>query len=57
MGGGLLLYIRRDIPPKLLNHDFGTNIENLSVEIVFLGSYRLALGRASSYKIFQCSSV
>ena len=57
MGGGLLLYIRGDIPPKLLNHDFGTNIENLSVEIVFLGSYRLALGRASSYKIFQCSSV
>ena len=32
MGGGLLLYIRHDIPTKLLKHDFGTNIENLSVE-------------------------
>ena len=31
--GGLLLYIRDDIPTKLLKHDFGTNIENLSVEI------------------------
>ena len=33
MVGGLLLYIRDDIPTKLLKHDFGTNIENLSVEI------------------------
>ena len=33
MGGGLLPYIRDDIPTKLLKHDFGTNIENLSVEI------------------------
>ena len=33
MGGGLLLYIRDDILMKLLKHDFGTNIENLSVEI------------------------
>ena len=33
MGGGLLLYIRDDILTKLLKHDFGTNIENLSVEI------------------------
>ena len=46
MGGGLLLYIRHDIPTKLLKHDFGTNIENLSVEInlrkrkwFFNGSY------------------
>ena len=31
--GGLLLYIRDDILTKLLKHDFGTNIENLSVEI------------------------
>ena len=35
MGGGFLLYIRDDIPTKLLKHDFGTNIENLSVEINF----------------------
>ena len=33
MGGGLLPYIRDDIPTKLLKHDFGTNIENLSIEI------------------------
>ena len=33
MGGGLLLYIRDDIPTKFLKHDFGTNIENLSIEI------------------------
>ena len=33
MGDGLLLYIRDDILMKLLKHDFGTNIENLSVEI------------------------
>ena len=46
MGGGLLLYIRDFIPTKLLKHDFGTNIENLSVEInlrkrkwFFNGSY------------------
>ena len=46
MGGGLLLYIRDDIPTKLLKHNFGTNIENLSVEInlrkrkwFFNGSY------------------
>ena len=28
-GGGLLLFIRDDIPIKLLKHDFGTNIENI----------------------------
>ena len=46
MGGGLLLYIRDDIPTKLLRHNFGTNIENLSVKInlrkrkwFFNGSY------------------
>ena len=46
MGGGLLLYVRDDIRTKLLKHDFGTNIENLSVEInvrkrkwFFNGSY------------------
>ena len=33
MGGGLLLYIRDDIPTKPLKHDFGTNIEYLSIEI------------------------
>ena len=33
IGAGLLLYIRDDIPAKLLKHGFGTNIENLSVEI------------------------
>ena len=33
MGDGILLYIRDDIPTKLLKHDFGNNIENLSVEI------------------------
>ena len=48
MGGRLLLYIRDDIPTKLLKHDFGTNIENLSVETnlrkrkwFFNGSYNL----------------
>ena len=35
IGGGLLLYMRADIPTKLLKYDFGTNIENLSVEINF----------------------
>ena len=30
-----LPYIRDNIPSKLLKHDFGTNIENLSVEINF----------------------
>ena len=41
-----LPYIRDNIPSKLLKHDFGTNIENLSVEInlrkrkwFFNGSY------------------
>ena len=33
ISGELLLYIRDDIPTKLLKHDFGTNIEHLSVEI------------------------
>ena len=33
MDGKFLLYIRDDVPSKLLKHDFGTNIENLSVEI------------------------
>ena len=33
MGGEVLLYIRDDIPKKLLKHDFRTNIKNLSVEI------------------------
>ena len=44
--GGLLLYIRDDIPTKLLKHYFGTNIENLSVQVnlrkrkwFFNGSY------------------
>ena len=46
MGGGLLPYIRDDIPTKLLKHDFGTNIGNLLIEInlrkrkwFFNGSY------------------
>ena len=46
MGGGLLFYIKDDTPAKLFKHDFGTNIENLSVEInlrkrkwFFNGSY------------------
>ena len=45
MDGGLLLYIRNDIPTKF-QHDFGANLENLSVEInlrnrkwIFNGSY------------------
>ena len=33
MGGGLLISIRDGIPTKYLKHDFGTNIDNLSVEI------------------------
>ena len=33
MGGGLILYIRDDISTKLLKHDFGPNIENMSVEM------------------------
>ena len=33
MGGEVLLYIRDDIPKKLLKHDFRINIKNLSVEI------------------------
>ena len=38
MGGGILLYIRDDVLTKLqqtnhVQHDFGTNIENLSLEI------------------------
>ena len=52
MGGGLLLYIRDDIPAKLLKHDFGTieidAIENVLVEInlrkrkwFFNGTYNL----------------
>ena len=32
VGGGLLLYIRDNIPTIFLKHDFETNIENLSVE-------------------------
>ena len=30
MGGGVLPYIRDDIPTKLLKHDFGANIGKLS---------------------------
>ena len=33
MGGGLVISIRDGIPTKYLKHDFGTNIDNLSVEI------------------------
>ena len=32
MSGGRLFYITDEIPSKLLKHDFGTNIETLSVE-------------------------
>ena len=32
MSGGLLLYIRDNIPAKLLKHNFGTNVGNLPVE-------------------------
>ena len=46
MVGVLLLYIRYESPSKLLKHDFGTDIENLSVKTnlqkrkyVFNGSY------------------
>ena len=48
MVGGISLYIRDDTPTKVLKHYFGTNIENLSVEInlrkrkwFFSGSYNL----------------
>ena len=34
LSGKLLLYIRDDIPTKLLEHDFGINIENFSVKII-----------------------
>ena len=36
MGGGLLPYIRDDIPTKLLKHDFGSNIGNLLIEIIYV---------------------
>ena len=35
MGGEILLYIRDDTPTKLLKHNFGNNIESLSIEMVF----------------------
>ena len=35
MGGGLLLYIRDDIPTKLLIHDFRTNIENCQLKLIY----------------------
>ena len=56
MGGGLLLYIRGDIPTKLLKHDFETYIENLSVEInlrkrkwFFNGSYNPHKNKISNH--------
>ena len=30
VSGGLLLYIKNDIPMKLLSYDFGTNVEKNS---------------------------
>ena len=51
-----LPYIRDNIPSKLLKHDFGTNIENLSVEInlrkrkwFFNGSYNPRKSNILSY--------
>ena len=35
MGGGLLLYIRYDIPTKLLKDDFGTNIEICQLKLIY----------------------
>ena len=47
-GGGVLIYVREDIPSKLLNkHDFTKNVEGMFVEInlrkaklLFFGGYR-----------------
>ena len=50
MGGGLLLYIRDDIPTKHLKHDFATNIENLSVEINLRKRKRFFNGSYNPYK-------
>ena len=59
MGGGLLLYISDDIPTKLLNHDFRTDIENLLVEInlrkrkwFFNGSYNARKNKISNHPYY-----
>ena len=44
-GGGLLVYVRSDIPCKQLNkHGFSNNIEGIFVEINFRKSKWLLLG-------------
>ena len=35
VGGGLLRYVRDDIPIKLLKYDFGTNIENFQLKLIY----------------------
>ena len=44
-GGGILIYVREDIPCKLLNiHNFPDDIEGLFVELNFRKSKLLLLG-------------
>ena len=50
-GGGLLIYVRSDIPCKQLNkHEFSTNIEWIFVEINFRKSKSLLLGTPTMSK-------
>ena len=35
VGGALLLYVRDDIPIKLLKYDFGTNIGNFQLKLIY----------------------
>ena len=65
MGSRILLYVGDDIPTKLVKHDFGTSIENLSVGInlqkrkrFFNGSYNPQKNKISNhlnYLNFVCS--
>ena len=44
-GGGILIYVREDIPCKLLNnHNFPDDIKGLFIELNFRQSRRLLLG-------------
>ena len=43
-GGGILIYVREDMPCKLLSHNFPDDIEGLFIELNFRKSRLLLLG-------------
>ena len=54
-GGGLIIFVREDIPSKLLpNIDPSGNIENIFVEIIFVDNLWLEYCRFKNLPIYLC---